>query len=80
MKFFSLIDQFGVNFYLTIKEGTVYKSVFGGIATLLIYLISAIYSIYIIAIWLDNQIIPKIQDLSGPIKSDIVINFEESPI
>lgn len=59
MKFIKLIDQFGVNFTPNIiKDESQFKTTFGGFMTLLIYTLSAMYSIYILYLWVNGNIPP----------------------
>jgi len=59
MKYFKLIDQFGVTFTPKItKDDSEFKSIFGGIMTLTIYVLCAAYSIYILYQWGNGNIPP----------------------
>lgn len=58
---FKQIDQFGAVYKPSVHhDAAEYRSVGGGIATLLIYGLSAAYFLYYVYLWWTNQLLPKI--------------------
>ncbi len=59
MNFVKSIDQFGAKFTHNVtNDDSQFKTVFGGIMTFLIYILSAAYSIYILNLWRIGSIPP----------------------
>ncbi|KAM3144549.1 hypothetical protein pb186bvf_003418 [Paramecium bursaria] len=61
MNYIKKLDSFGVVLNLNItKYDKQYKSVLGGIATIMVYITTLIYFIYKITLWQQGQLIPKV--------------------
>ncbi|CAD8213717.1 unnamed protein product [Paramecium octaurelia] len=75
-KFLRDLDQFGVVFKPSITQDSEYKTVLGGILSILLYGISLGYFIYQFAIWKEGGMLPKIT-VSSEVIENQQIQFDE---
>ncbi|CAD8193640.1 unnamed protein product [Paramecium octaurelia] len=75
-KFLRELDQFGVVFKPSITQDSEYKTVLGGILSILLYGVSLGYFIYQFVIWKEGGMLPKIT-VSSEVIQNQQIYFEE---
>ncbi|CAD8115770.1 unnamed protein product [Paramecium primaurelia] len=75
-KFLRDLDQFGVVFKPSITSDSEYKTVLGGILSILLYGISLGYFIYQFVIWKEGGMLPKIT-ISSEVIENQQIQFDE---
>ncbi|CAK68736.1 unnamed protein product (macronuclear) [Paramecium tetraurelia] len=74
------IDQFGVTYQQEIvKDEKEYKSVMGGMTSLLLYTLSFAYFIYKIFLWLNGDILPRVSSQRSS-QSYAEVEFDYDPI
>ncbi|KAM3129556.1 hypothetical protein pb186bvf_018307 [Paramecium bursaria] len=68
MYYLQWIDQFGVPLTMKTFHGEkIFKSVFGGVITILIYAVSIAYLIFVLVQWTNGHIAPKISTKDSPL-------------
>ncbi|CAD8113083.1 unnamed protein product [Paramecium sonneborni] len=75
-KFLRDLDQFGVVFKPSITQDSEYKTVLGGILSILLYGVSLGYFIYQFVVWKEGGMLPKIT-VSSEVIENQQIYFEE---
>ncbi|KAM3134416.1 hypothetical protein pb186bvf_013529 [Paramecium bursaria] len=80
MNILEKIDQFGTNYQQSIGIGKKsYKSIFGGIITLIVYSLCLLYFVYKFYLWTSGQLDPKISTVQQIIGNSNV-TFDFNPI
>jgi hypothetical protein len=57
---FKKLDLFGINLHLIIDQDTTFQSIVGAILSVCVYTLSFVYFVYVMVLWGNGDIIPRL--------------------